>query len=76
MNGLLSSQHVHFPNLLFKCILKDIKDDILGAMEIGMKAIQVKTGKYMADVKAQQKPTALVENFADAVNWILQNGNL
>lgn len=51
---------------------KDVNDDIRGAMRIGMKAVQVKTGKYLPDVVATPAPTKIVENFAAAVDWIVQ----
>uniref|UniRef100_A0A1A9WGT8 Haloacid dehalogenase-like hydrolase domain-containing protein 2 n=1 Tax=Glossina brevipalpis TaxID=37001 RepID=A0A1A9WGT8_9MUSC len=58
-----------------ECIMigDDVKDDIMGAMKIGLKAIQVKTGKYLPDVKAEPPPTAVVENFCEAVEWIIKN---
>ncbi|XP_075145270.1 haloacid dehalogenase-like hydrolase domain-containing protein 2 [Haematobia irritans] len=51
----------------------DTKDDIMGAMNVGLKGIQVKTGKYLPDVVAEPPPTVMVENFSEAVNWILEN---
>ncbi|XP_073823565.1 haloacid dehalogenase-like hydrolase domain-containing protein 2 [Musca autumnalis] len=51
----------------------DTKDDIVGSMKVGLKGIQVKTGKYLPDVVAEPPPTVLVENFSEAVNWILEN---
>lgn len=45
----------------------------MGAMKIGLKAIQVKTGKYLPDIKAEPPPTALVDNFCEAVDWIIKN---
>ncbi|KAH8297922.1 hypothetical protein KR018_000693 [Drosophila ironensis] len=50
----------------------DANDDIVGAMSVGMLAIQVKTGKYLPDVVPSPPPTALLENFAEAVDWIIQ----
>lgn len=42
-------------------------------MKVGLKGIQVKTGKYLPDVVVETPPTVLVENFSEAVDWILQN---
>ncbi|XP_037712416.1 haloacid dehalogenase-like hydrolase domain-containing protein 2 [Drosophila subpulchrella] len=50
----------------------DANDDIVGAMSVGMQGILVKTGKYLPDVKPSPPPTALVENFAEAVDWIIK----
>lgn len=51
---------------------QDIHDDIAGAMAIGMKAILVKTGKYLPSVSIDPPPTVVLENFAEAVEWISQ----
>ncbi|TMW49296.1 hypothetical protein DOY81_005596 [Sarcophaga bullata] len=61
-----------------ECVMigDDTKDDIIGAMNVGLKGIQVKTGKYLPDVVAEPPPTALVENFSEAVDWILKNNSL
>uniref|UniRef100_A0A1A9WGT9 Haloacid dehalogenase-like hydrolase domain-containing protein 2 n=1 Tax=Glossina brevipalpis TaxID=37001 RepID=A0A1A9WGT9_9MUSC len=58
-----------------ECVMigDDIRDDIMGAMKVGFKAIQVKTGKYLPDIVAVPSPTILVENFCEAVDWILEN---
>lgn len=45
----------------------------MGAMWVGLKGIQVKTGKYLPDVVVEPPATALVENFSEAVDWILKN---
>ncbi|BFF93324.1 haloacid dehalogenase-like hydrolase domain-containing protein 2 [Drosophila madeirensis] len=50
----------------------DANDDIGGAMAMGLQGILVKTGKYLPDVALSPPPTALVENFAEAVDWILK----
>jgi len=54
------------------CDFQDANDDIVGAMSVGMQGILVKTGKYLPDVKPSPPPTALVENFSEAVDWIIQ----
>lgn len=51
---------------------KDIQDDIKGAMKLNMKAVQVKTGKYLPDVVASPAPTKIVDNFAVAIDWIIE----
>ncbi|XP_054742670.1 haloacid dehalogenase-like hydrolase domain-containing protein 2 [Anastrepha obliqua] len=55
-----------------ECVMigDDPNDDIAGAMQLGLKGIQVKTGKYLADIVVTPPPTALVENFSEAVDWI------
>ncbi|XP_020807851.1 haloacid dehalogenase-like hydrolase domain-containing protein 2 [Drosophila serrata] len=50
----------------------DANDDIVGAMSVGMQGILVKTGKYLPDVNPSPPPTALVENFSEAVDWIIE----
>lgn len=35
-----------------------------------MKGILVKTGKYIPDVKIDHPPTALLDNFAEAVKFL------
>ncbi|EDV31165.2 uncharacterized protein Dana_GF15224 [Drosophila ananassae] len=50
----------------------DATDDIEGAMSVGMQGILVKTGKYLPGVVPSPPPTALVENFSEAVDWIIQ----
>ncbi|XP_030376641.1 haloacid dehalogenase-like hydrolase domain-containing protein 2 [Scaptodrosophila lebanonensis] len=57
-----------------QCVMigDDANDDIMGAMKVGLQAVQVKTGKYLPNVLATPPPTALVENFSEAVDWILQ----
>ncbi|XP_031622085.1 haloacid dehalogenase-like hydrolase domain-containing protein 2 isoform X2 [Contarinia nasturtii] len=51
----------------------DINDDIFGAMNVGIKGILVKTGKYIANIedKYPNKPTKIVDSFADAVDWLI-----
>lgn len=59
-----------------ECVMigDDASDDIAGALVNNMRAIQVKTGKYLPDVKSEE-PTVLVENFNEAVQWIKNNLN-
>ncbi|KAI1713304.1 HAD-hyrolase-like domain-containing protein [Ditylenchus destructor] len=51
----------------------DVRDDVLGAINIGMKGILVRTGKYQPDDELQipEQHRMCVNNFADAVNAIL-----
>lgn len=44
-------------------------------MKLGLKGILVKTGKYLPHIKAEPPPTALCENFNDAVEWIIENNS-
>ncbi|KAH8412231.1 hypothetical protein KR009_000594 [Drosophila setifemur] len=53
----------------------DANDDIVGAMSVGMQGILVKTGKYLPDVFPSPPPTALLDNFAEAVDWIIKKNN-
>lgn len=53
-------------------LLQDPTDDIQGAMHIGMKGILVRTGKYRSDVVINPPPTATVDNFTAAVNWLFE----
>lgn len=39
-------------------------------MRIGMQGILVRTGKYLPDVTIDPPPTVVLENFAEAVEWI------
>lgn len=59
----------------FTYYLQDPNDDVAGAMKIGLKGIQVKTGKYLPNITVPEQPTAVVENFSEAVDWII-NTNL
>ncbi|XP_037959829.1 haloacid dehalogenase-like hydrolase domain-containing protein 2 isoform X2 [Teleopsis dalmanni] len=56
-----------------ECVMigDDANDDIEGAMSAGLKGILVKTGKYRKEVVISPEPTALVENFNSAVDWII-----
>lgn len=58
-----------------ECVMigDDVNDDITGALKNNIRGIQVKTGKYLPDVQGELPPTALVENFAEAVEWIKCN---
>lgn len=53
-------------------MLQDPLDDIKGAMEIGMKGILVKTGKYRSDITAPQ-PIKIADNFSSAVEFLIDN---
>ena len=49
-------------------------DDVQGALNAGMHGILVKTGKYRQnDENKIDNPTYVAENFADAVDFIVQN---
>ncbi|XP_064553492.1 haloacid dehalogenase-like hydrolase domain-containing protein 2 isoform X3 [Drosophila montana] len=58
-----------------ECVMigDDANDDIAGAMQVGLQGILVKTGKFLPDALAaiSPPPTAVVKNFAEAVDWIL-----
>ncbi|CAD7079411.1 unnamed protein product [Hermetia illucens] len=55
-----------------ECVMigDDAYDDVVGAMNVGMKGILVKTGKYLPSVVVDPPPTATLENFSAAVHWI------
>lgn len=52
---------------------QDISDDVFGAMNVGMKGILVKTGKYIDNIEANytNKPTHIADSFAAAVDWLI-----
>lgn len=58
-----------------ECVMigDDVKDDVFGAMSVGMKGILVKTGKYLQEdeCKITPAPTNVANNFAEAVEIIL-----
>ncbi|KAM8716493.1 hypothetical protein ACLKA7_003381 [Drosophila subpalustris] len=62
-----------------QCVMigDDANDDIAGAMNVGLQGILVKTGKFLPEALAGMAtpPTAVVENFAEAVDWILCKRN-
>lgn len=53
--------------------IKDINDDIFGAMNVGMKGILVKTGKYIENIETKytNKPTHIADSFAASVDWLI-----
>jgi len=53
----------------------DVRDDVKGAMDVGMMGILVKTGKYLDgdEHKIEPPPTAVCDDFPAAVEFILQN---
>ncbi|XP_003744562.1 haloacid dehalogenase-like hydrolase domain-containing protein 2 [Galendromus occidentalis] len=54
----------------------DIMDDIQGALDFGMGAILVRTGKYLAGDELKSHPTAHVANFNAAVDFIVEHNYL
>lgn len=54
---------------------QDYIDDIQGALRLGVGAILVKTGKYLAgdETKCDPHPNACVTNFSAAVDFILEH---
>ncbi|KAH7951674.1 hypothetical protein HPB52_011201 [Rhipicephalus sanguineus] len=53
----------------------DVRDDIDGAQQVGIRGILVQTGKYMVgdEIKIENRPWALVPSFVDAVDMILKS---
>eukprot|EP00735_Rhodelphis_limneticus_P007157 TRINITY_DN19661_c0_g1::TRINITY_DN19661_c0_g1_i1::g.3283::m.3283 TRINITY_DN19661_c0_g1::TRINITY_DN19661_c0_g1_i1::g.3283 ORF type:complete len:199 (-),score=17.44,sp/Q3ZCH9/HDHD2_BOVIN/49.46/6e-56,Hydrolase_like/PF13242.1/3.9e-18,HAD_2/PF13419.1/6.7e-09,Hydrolase/PF00702.21/4.2e-07 TRINITY_DN19661_c0_g1_i1:320-916(-) len=53
----------------------DIRDDVLGAQDAGLRGILVQTGKYRAgdETKAGHSPNAMCASFAAAVDWIIEH---
>ena len=48
----------------------DIRSDIDGAQQLGIRGLLVKTGKFRAaDLKGQIQPAAVLESFADLPGW-------
>ncbi|XP_011189365.2 haloacid dehalogenase-like hydrolase domain-containing protein 2 [Zeugodacus cucurbitae] len=58
-----------------ECVMigDDPNDDVAGAMKLGLKGIQVKTGKYLPNIAVTEQPTVIVENFSEAVDWIIKS---
>ncbi|KAH8395592.1 hypothetical protein KR222_001690 [Zaprionus bogoriensis] len=73
MIGDVSADIVKSAIIMLMLSLQDANDDVAGAMEVGLQGILVKTGKFLPDALANlaKPPTAVVENFAEAVDWIL-----
>ncbi|XP_068218808.1 haloacid dehalogenase-like hydrolase domain-containing protein 2 [Palaemon carinicauda] len=53
----------------------DARDDVQGAIRAGLQGILVKTGKYREgdESNIDLKPSYVAENFAEAVNYIIEN---
>lgn len=56
----------------------DVVDDVQGAMELGMRAILVRTGKYRSGDEERLKgpPLAVVDCLWDAVSFLEEKGFL
>eukprot|EP00434_Breviolum_minutum_P032663 symbB.v1.2.028886.t1/scaffold3106.1/size66573/2 len=56
----------------------DVRDDIQGAMDVGMRAILVRTGKYRPgdEELCRPAPLAVVDCLADAVTFLQESGLL
>ncbi|CAD5226221.1 unnamed protein product [Bursaphelenchus okinawaensis] len=56
----------------------DVRDDIIGAVDVGFNGILVKTGKFKpTDLDELPKERAVsVENFTSAVDLLVQKANL
>lgn len=52
-----------------------MRDDVEGALQAGLKAILVRTGKFRPgdETRSIIVPTAICENFSDAVEYILNH---
>lgn len=56
----------------------DVNDDVRGAMATGMGGILVRTGKYRTGDESSPPgpaPDAVVDDFAAAVDWILEQNS-
>ncbi len=64
-SGLLARYRVHPENALM--VGDDIESDILGAQRLGIKTVQVKTGKYSAEFVQRSgiTPDAIIPSIAD-----------
>mmetsp|Transcript_65839 Transcript_65839/g.186952 ORF Transcript_65839/g.186952 Transcript_65839/m.186952 type:complete len:113 (+) Transcript_65839:3-341(+) len=53
----------------------DVIDDVQGAMDAGMHAILVRTGKYQDgdEAKCRSPPLAVVDDFPSAVEFLCKN---
>ncbi len=54
----------------------DAEADIVGALEAGLKAVLVRTGKYRPgqETTVARRPTFVARDVADAVDWLLASG--
>ena len=65
---------LYFFILIMIMVVKDAIDDVEGAMNAGMMAILVRTGKYRQNDESKIKnPIYVAENFENAVEFILKN---
>lgn len=66
--------------LLEQCVMigDDSNDDVQGALDAGMRAILVRTGKYRIgdEQRCRTQPLAVVSDFAEAVDFLYQEGLL
>uniref|UniRef100_A0A131XAZ7 Haloacid dehalogenase-like hydrolase domain-containing protein 2 n=1 Tax=Hyalomma excavatum TaxID=257692 RepID=A0A131XAZ7_9ACAR len=55
----------------------DVRDDVDGAQQVGIRGILVQTGKYVHgdEIKIENRPWALVPSFVEAVDMILNQKN-
>ena len=55
----------------------DVEADINGAIDVGMRAILVRTGKYRTgdENRISNSESLCVDSFNEAVDWILKNIN-
>lgn len=53
---------------------QDLNDDACGAVDIGMKGVLVRTGKYIENIEfsARVPPTRVLDSFAAVVDWLIR----
>ncbi|KAI6227756.1 Haloacid dehalogenase-like hydrolase domain-containing protein 2 isoform X5 [Aphelenchoides fujianensis] len=74
--GLLEQEHgVQFVPADVFMIGDDVRDDVIGSQEAGLRGILVKTGKYRTDDELQvpEEKRVVCENFAEAVDHVLEH---
>mmetsp|Transcript_100213 Transcript_100213/g.287897 ORF Transcript_100213/g.287897 Transcript_100213/m.287897 type:complete len:151 (+) Transcript_100213:979-1431(+) len=68
------------PEHLSRCVMigDDAHDDVLGAMDVGMQAILLRTGKYRQgdECRLPRRPLFVAEDIAQAVDFLSATGRL
>lgn len=77
MIGDVSNYHLLTQNTIilyfFRC--QDANDDIAGALNIGMKGILVRTGKYLSGIESTMEPhqpNITLDNFSAAIEYLIE----
>jgi len=69
-----AAQQLHHPPQQLLMIGDDIQGDIAGAQQAGLKAMQVRTGKFQpSDLQQDITPDAIIDSIADLPAWWTQH---